>query len=178
MTGVKTETIQRASNVITALRGQLDVCTANDSIPALTALATTGTPIIADLTELAYIDCHALGQLLAVRDQARQAGGDLVLASPQPTVRRMLDLTGITSHWSAYTSVGEAASGTASTPPATITPEAAHAAPATPARTGIMSSALSSGGTAIRHARRLPALITAASRKRHHGQPPRPGHRQ
>jgi hypothetical protein len=65
--------------------------------------------------------------------------------------------------------VDEAVSGAGSAPAAFIMLGAAGGAAASPARSGIVSSALFRGGVAMRHASRLPGLITAASRKRHDG---------
>jgi anti-anti-sigma factor len=172
MPGVQAAKIARAGCVVIALRGELDVCTASDGLRALTALAATPAWIIVDLTELAYMDCYSLSELLAVRAQALRAGGGLVLAGPQPVVLRLLVLCGIASHRLVFTSVDEAVSGTESRPAAPVTPEAAGGAAASPSRSGSVSSAMFRGGAAMRHARRLPELITAASRKR------RPARRQ
>lgn len=169
MPGVQAEKSTRPDCVIIALRGELDVCTAADGLRALIALAAARAWIIVDLAELAYMDCYSLSELMAVRAQARRAGGDLVLADPQPVVLRLLVLCDIVSHWLVFTSVDEAVSGAGSASAASITPEAAGGAAASTARSGIVSSAMFRGGAAVRHARRLPELITAASRKRHDG---------
>ena len=76
--------------------------------PVLTAAAARNPRIIIDLAALEYIDCHALGALVRVRAQARQAGGDLLLAAPRGPVRRLLDLTGLTGVFSVHASVDEA----------------------------------------------------------------------
>ena len=60
------------------------------------------------------MDCYSLSELMAVRAQARRAGGDLVLAGPQPAVLRLLIMRDIASHWLVFTSVDEAASGAGS----------------------------------------------------------------
>jgi anti-anti-sigma factor len=169
MPGVHVETSARAGCVIIALRGELDVCTAADSLPALTALAVARARIIVDLAELAFMDCYSLGKLLAVRAQARRAGGDLVLAGPQPVVLRLLVLTDMVSHWPVFTSVDEAVNGAGGAPAALVALEAAGGVAASPARSGIVSSARCRGKAAMRHARMLPGLITAAGRKRHDG---------
>jgi anti-anti-sigma factor len=65
--------------------------------------------IIVDLTALEFIDCCALGALGRVRAQARQAGGDLLLAAPCGPVRRVLALTGLIDVFSVYASVEDAA---------------------------------------------------------------------
>jgi anti-anti-sigma factor len=137
--------------VVIALRGELDVCTAADAVRTLTTPAASGARVIVDLAELAFMDCCSLNQLMAVRAQARGAGGDLVLAGPQPVVLRLLVLCDMVSRRLVFTSLDEAAGGAAGSP----------------ARPGIVSSALCRGAEAVRHARKLPGLITTASRKRH-----------
>jgi anti-sigma B factor antagonist len=169
MPGVQVEESARAGCVVIALRGELDVCTAADGLHPLAALAAAGARIIVDLAELAFMDCYTLGELMAVRAQARLAGGDLVLVGPQPMVLRLLVLCDMVSRRLVFASVDEAVSGAGSAPAASVTPGAAGSAAASPARSGIVSSALSSGGAAMRQARMLTGLITAVSRKRHDG---------
>ena len=106
---------------------------------------------------------------MTVRAQARRAGGDLVLAGPQPVVLRLLVLCDMVSRRLVFTSVDEAVSGAGSAPAALAMSGSAGGAAASLAWSGIMSSALFRGGTAVRHARMLTGLITAASRKRHDG---------
>jgi anti-anti-sigma factor len=167
MPGVEVEKSARAGCVVVVLRGKLDVCTAADGLSPLTALAAARTWIIVDLTKLAFMDCYSLGKIMAVWAQARRAGGDLVLASPQPIVLRLLVLCDVASHGLVFTSVDEAVSGAWSAPAALVMSGAAGSTAASLARSGIVSSALFRGGTAMRHARMLTGLITAASRKRH-----------
>ena len=93
---------------VVALRGELDVCTAADSVRTLTACASGGARIIVDLAELTFIDCSSLREVISVRAQARQAGGDLALADPQPMVLRLLLLTGMSSRCPVFTSVRDA----------------------------------------------------------------------
>jgi anti-anti-sigma factor len=90
MPGVSAEKSARAGCVVVALRGELDVCTAADGLSALTALAAAGARVVVDLAELAFMDCYSLNEIMAVRMRARRASGDLVLAGPQPIVRRLL----------------------------------------------------------------------------------------
>jgi anti-anti-sigma factor len=169
MPGVRVEKSARAGCVVVALRGELDVCTAADGLSAFTAPAAAGAWIVVDLAELAFMDCYSLNELIAVRAQARRAGGDLVLAGPQPIVLRLLVLCDVVSHGLVLTSVDVAVSGAGSAPAALVLPGAAASAAAPLARSGIVSSALFRGGAAMRHARMVTGLITAASRKRHDG---------
>jgi anti-sigma B factor antagonist len=169
MPGVRVEKTACAGCVIIALHGELDVCTAADGLSALTAPAAAGAWIVVDLAELAFMDCYSLSKLMTVQAQARRAGGDLVLAGPQPIVLRLLVLCDAVSHGLVFTSVDEAVSGARSAPAALVMSGAAGGVAASLARSGIVSSALFRGGTAMRHARMLTGLITAASRKRHDG---------
>ena len=169
MPGVREEKSARAGCVVVALRGELDVCTAADGLSALTELAAAGALIVVDLAELAFMDCYSLGELMTGRAQARRAGGDLVLAGPQPVVLRLLVLCDMVSRRLVFTSGDVAVSGAGSAPAALAMSGSAGGAAASLAWSGIMSSALFRGGTAVRHARMLTGLITAASRKRHDG---------
>jgi anti-anti-sigma factor len=156
--------------MVIALRGELDVCTAADGLSALTAPAAAGAWIVVDLAELAFMDCYSLGELMAVRAQSRRAGGDLVLAGPQPVVLRLLVLCDVVSHGLVFASVDEAVSGAGSAPAALVMSVAAGGAAAfSLARSGIVSSALFRGWAAMGHARILTGLISAAGRKRHEG---------
>jgi anti-sigma B factor antagonist len=168
MPGVRVKKNARAGCVVVALRGELDVCTAADVVRPLTALAATGARIIVDLAELAFMDCYSLGEIMAVQAQARRAGGDLVLAGPQPVVLRLLVLCDMVSRRLVFVGVGEAVSGW-NAPAALVMSGAAGGATASPAGSGIVSSALCRGGAAMSYASRLPGLITAASRRRHDG---------
>jgi anti-sigma B factor antagonist len=166
MSGVSVEKSARAGCVVIVLRGELDVCTAADGLSALTALAAAGAWIVVDLTELAFMDCYSLGELMAIRALARPAGGDLVLAGPQPVVLRLLVLCDVVSRRLVFASVDDAVSGAGSAPAGLVMSGAAGGAAASLDRSGIGSSALFRGGAAVRHARMLTGLITAASRKR------------
>jgi anti-anti-sigma factor len=169
MPGVSAEKSARAGCVVVALRGELDVSTAADGLSALTAPAAAGARVVVDLAGLAFMDCYSLNQIMAVRAQARRAGGDLMLAGPQPIVLRLLVLCDAVSRGLVFTSVDEAARGAAGAPAALVMSGAAADAAASLARSGIVPSALLMGGTAMRHARMLTGLITAAGRKRHDG---------
>ena len=97
--------------VVAALHGELDVVDAASVMAALTAAAAGNPRIIIDLAALEYIDCCALAALGRVRAQARQAGGDLLLAAPRGPVRRLLTLTGLIGVFSVHASVEQAAEG-------------------------------------------------------------------
>ncbi len=80
---------------VVVLRGELDTRDAEDTAAAVAALAAGGQQLIVDLETLDFIDCHAVGALLGVRETARQAGGDVLLAAPHGPVLRLLTLLGV-----------------------------------------------------------------------------------
>jgi anti-anti-sigma factor len=65
--------------------------------------------IIVDLAALEFIDCSGVAALARGRRQARQAGGDLLLAAPQRRVLRVLAITRLAGEFPVYASVEEAA---------------------------------------------------------------------
>jgi len=80
---------------VVALRGELDVADAASAAAALAAVAVRERVVIADLSGLEFIDSSGLAALVLARRQARQAGGDLLLAAPQDQVLRVLAVTGL-----------------------------------------------------------------------------------
>jgi len=98
------------SRVVVGLRGELDVSVAVRIVAQLSVVAARERDIIVDLTGLEFIDSSGLAALVRVREQARRAGGDLLLAAPQRQVLRLLNLTRLTDVFSVHASVDEAAS--------------------------------------------------------------------
>jgi anti-anti-sigma factor len=66
MAGAGLMVCARDGYTVVALRGQLDVCTAVDSVRTLTAHAASGARIIVDLAELTFIDCSSLREVISV----------------------------------------------------------------------------------------------------------------
>jgi anti-anti-sigma factor len=79
------------------LRGGLDTTDAEAEAVAgaVAALAAGRQQLIIDLAALDFIDCHAVGALLRVRETARRAGGDVLMAAPHGPVPRLLTLVGV-----------------------------------------------------------------------------------
>jgi anti-anti-sigma factor len=96
------------SHLVITLPGELDAANAAGLAAALAAVTAGNPRVIADLAALEFIDCCALGVLARVRAQARQAGGDLLLAAPGLHVRRLLTLTGLAGVFSICASADEA----------------------------------------------------------------------
>ena len=70
------------AHVVVMLRGELDIANAADLGAVLSEAVARNPHVIADLSDLTFIDCASLGVLVRARTRARGAGGDLVLALP------------------------------------------------------------------------------------------------
>jgi anti-anti-sigma factor len=63
-----------------------------------------------DLAGVTFLDCTGLGALVAVRNAAIRAGGQMRVSHPQPIVRRVLKVTGLLGVFTAPT-IGPAPTG-------------------------------------------------------------------
>jgi anti-anti-sigma factor len=106
---VNVSTRESDGQVVVVLRGVLDVVDAVGVAAALAAVATRERAIIVDLAGLAFMDSSGVAALVHGRKQARVAGGELLLAAPQPQVLRLLTLTRLIDVFRVCTSVDEAA---------------------------------------------------------------------
>ena len=72
--------------------GELDVNTAPELREQLARLVNEGARlIVVDLTAVSFVDSTALSVLVSALKRLRQADGDLELASPNPSVRRVFE---------------------------------------------------------------------------------------
>lgn len=80
--------------------------------------------VVVDLSQVGFIDSVGLGVLIGALRRARAGGGTLVLAAPNTRIRRILDITGLSSAFTVVQSVQEGTDALAH--------EAAGTAPAAP----------------------------------------------
>jgi anti-sigma B factor antagonist len=81
----------RRDALVLAFRGEADAAAGPLLAHALTQATTYGhTRIAIDLADLEFIDTHCLSILFDTHELLRERGGDLMLMSPQPAVRRLL----------------------------------------------------------------------------------------
>jgi anti-anti-sigma factor len=81
------------------LKGELDPHTAPRLRDQIDQVAGDGASrIVLDLADLGFIDSSGLRVIISAHKQAAERGGRLVLRSPSPTARRLLDITGLLDH--------------------------------------------------------------------------------
>ena len=84
---------RRDAALVLAFRGEADAAAGPLLAHALAQATTYGhTRIAIDLADLEFIDTHCLSILFDTHERLRECGGDLMLMSPQPAVRRLLEI--------------------------------------------------------------------------------------
>jgi anti-anti-sigma factor len=117
---VDVTTRETDGQVVVVLRGVLDVVDAVSVAAAITAVADREREIVVDLAGLAFMDSSGVAALVHGRKQARLAGGELLLAAPQPQVLQVLTLTRLIDVFRVCASVDEAAGSVSRSPRAPV----------------------------------------------------------
>ena len=87
---------ENEGETVLSAAGELDVNTAPELREQLAQLVDDGVRIVVDLADVSFVDSTALSVLVSALKRLRQADGDLTLASPTPSVRRVFEITGLT----------------------------------------------------------------------------------
>lgn len=91
---------------VVTISGSVDGLTADTLLETLQGYVDAGhVHLVADLERVEYTSSAGLRALLATVKQARQRGGDLRLANINPTVRKVLELSGFTTIMKCYDDV-------------------------------------------------------------------------
>jgi anti-sigma B factor antagonist len=95
--------------------GEIDLYTAPRLHSELTGLLADGMParVVIDMTGVDFCDSTGMNVLLSCLRRARERGGELEIAAPQPAVRKILQVTGLDS---VFTLVPDADAGGLSQP--------------------------------------------------------------
>jgi len=102
-------TTRDARTAVLTVRGELDMETAGRLDERLAAQLRQGrSRLVLDLSGLGFMDSSGLNVLIRAFQRARDEGGDLYLAAPTPAVRRILEITGLTTTTPPHTGVPEA----------------------------------------------------------------------
>jgi anti-anti-sigma factor len=79
------------------LRGELDIAGAPTLVAAVAPLLSlAGLWVELDAHELSFLDANGIGWFVKMRNMLRARGGELVVHSPSPQVRRLLEICGLT----------------------------------------------------------------------------------
>lgn len=96
-TGLDVTITQAGTAAVVRLSGDLDVATAPGLWEQLLGLSGQGVRAVTlDLAELDFIDSSGLSVLVAASKHLRERDGDLMLLSPKPSTRKVLEITGLT----------------------------------------------------------------------------------
>src|SRR6266536_1535079 len=91
------------------ISGEVDLATCPQLRDVLAELVDDGVHhLIVDLEQVSFLDSSGIG-VLGVLGRIREHGGSLRLTAPSPHVRRVLELTGITTLLPTYATLDEAA---------------------------------------------------------------------
>jgi anti-sigma B factor antagonist len=84
-----------------AVAGEIDLAVAGRFAEELGSLVSgDGGWGVVDLSAVEFIDSSGIRELLKAKGTAQTAGGDLLLMSPSPACRRVLEISGV---WSNFT---------------------------------------------------------------------------
>ena len=102
------ETNPQGIGIVTP-KGRLNMVSARRLKDILSGLVDEGTTrIVVDMAETTFLDSSGLGALIAGLKSARQAGGDLRIARPTPSVTTVFTLTNLDKVLRARATVEEA----------------------------------------------------------------------
>lgn len=100
---------QQGKVTVISLVGSIDASEADKFSGALDAQIKGGyTRLVADLSQLEFINSTGLRALVQALKDANRRGGDLRLASVQPRFLKVLEITGFTSLFKRYPTVAAA----------------------------------------------------------------------
>lgn len=90
---------REGDEAVLVLKGELDPHTAprlRDEIDR--AMSDGINRITLDLADLGFIDSSGLRVIISAHKESAERGGRLLLRSPSPTAKRLLDITGLLDH--------------------------------------------------------------------------------
>jgi anti-sigma B factor antagonist len=97
---------------VLSVSGEIDMATAPSLRERLHALlAEDRSHLVVDLDDVGFLDSTALGVLVGVLKRARTEGGEVRIASTQPRVRKVFEITRLDSAFDLFDSVDEAVGG-------------------------------------------------------------------
>lgn len=97
------------NTAILTIQGEVDVYTAPRLREEIHRRLDAGdNKIVVDLTDVAYMDSTGLGVLIGALKRARESRGELIVASPNARISRILDVTGLNRIFNVQPQVSDA----------------------------------------------------------------------
>jgi anti-sigma B factor antagonist len=102
----------RPGAAVVRIDGRLDLVTAGEAKQQMVEAIEGGQRrLVLDMAQVEFVDSSGLGAIVGVLKAARQAGGDVRIASPTGQLRSILELTMLDRVVHPYESVEEALTG-------------------------------------------------------------------
>lgn len=98
----------QGDHTIVSLAGEIDLYTAPHLQSELAAAMGPADPvqIVVDMSAVEFCDSTGMNVLLAAYRKACERGGDLTLAQPRASVRKVLEVTGLASVFTVHDDLG------------------------------------------------------------------------
>lgn len=89
--------LSRGDDIVLVVAGEIDLYTAPRLQRELAAAVGDGDPghVVVDMSGVEFCDSTGMNVLLAAHWRATERGGSLELAAPRPSVRKILQVTGL-----------------------------------------------------------------------------------
>src|SRR5215207_8223842 len=97
MTKFGLEIIPVAETAVLALRGDVDIASRDTVVDTVVALLRGGQRVVADLSEVSFVDSSGLSALIWARKEADRLGCDFRVTGARDEVKRLLEITGLTT---------------------------------------------------------------------------------
>ena len=94
---LRIEVADTTSPTTVVLTGEIDLATAGRVREALIAISNSGEPhVVIDMANVTFMDSTGLAALVGPLKRFRSMQGEIVLRSPNKSVRKVLEITGLT----------------------------------------------------------------------------------
>ena len=91
------EVTRDGGGALVRIEGEVEFATAPRLRATLLDLAQeSASPVVLDLAEVSFLDSAGISLLIQAKKRLSAAGSDLVLRAPQPNIRRVLEISGVT----------------------------------------------------------------------------------
>lgn len=90
---------QQTSETVATVTGEVDADNCQRFGTALLDTSSKSERLVVDLSGLTFIDSSGISELLKVAKDVGERGQEFELRDPAPTIRRVLEITGLLSHF-------------------------------------------------------------------------------